>query len=322
MNKALINSMIALTEEEQEILDGRQEVDKNRYMKEQYSNVIDSKKLLEKGKLITIRPHTRFIRFPTHTHNYVEVVYMCQGSIVHIVNGERVVLETGELLFLSQNAIQEIEEAGRDDIAVNFIILPEFFDNSLMMLGKEENIIKDFLIGCLKHKDSKVPFLHFRVTDVLPIQNLIENLIWTLMNKQRYKRSINQITMGLLILQLLNHTDKMMSGKDNLAYDIIVKVYRFIEEHYKEGELSDLANEMGYELFWLSRTIKSLTGHNYTDMVQKKRLNQSVYLLENTKLSVADIGIAVGYTNTSYFYRLFKKRFGMSPKTYRITNLI
>ena len=40
--------------------------------------VIDSDKLLEAGQLITIRPHTRFVHFPEHTHNYVEVIYMCR----------------------------------------------------------------------------------------------------------------------------------------------------------------------------------------------------------------------------------------------------
>ena len=84
--------------------------------------VIDSKKLLQKGKLIQVRPHTRFVHFPKHTHNYIEVIYMCQGRTTHIINGTEVILEAGDLLFLNQNAVQEILPAGRDDIAVNFIV--------------------------------------------------------------------------------------------------------------------------------------------------------------------------------------------------------
>ena len=98
---------------------------------EQQKFVMDAGKLLERGKLIDIRPHTRFIRFPAHSHNYVEMIYMCQGSTVHTINGDRIELKTGELLILNQNAVQEIEPAGRDDIAVNFLILPEFFDQTL-----------------------------------------------------------------------------------------------------------------------------------------------------------------------------------------------
>ncbi|UKI38518.1 MAG: hypothetical protein L6V93_04080 [Clostridiales bacterium] len=51
---------------------------------------------------------------------------MCKGETTHIVNGRKIVLREGELLFLGQNASQEILPASEDDIAVNFIILPDF----------------------------------------------------------------------------------------------------------------------------------------------------------------------------------------------------
>ena len=45
---------------------------------------------------------------------------MCQGTTTHILNGSKVILEAGDLLFLNQNAEQEILPAGEQDIAVNF----------------------------------------------------------------------------------------------------------------------------------------------------------------------------------------------------------
>ena len=129
MKQEIIADLSRITEEEQAILDGKTEVEKERYSSGQ-KFVMDAGKLLERGKLIDIRPHTRFIRFPAHSHNYVEMIYMCQGSTVHTINGDRIELKTGELLILNQNAVQEIEPAGRDDIAVNFLILPEFFIKS------------------------------------------------------------------------------------------------------------------------------------------------------------------------------------------------
>ena len=127
MNQDLLKRLSVITEEEQEFLSGRREIDRTRYT-EQSQLIIDSKKMLDQGKLIQIRPHTRFVHFPRHRHNYVEVIYMCQGQTTHIIDGNQVVLEEGELLFLNQNAVQEILPAGREDIAVNLIILPEFFD--------------------------------------------------------------------------------------------------------------------------------------------------------------------------------------------------
>ena len=104
MKQEIIADLSRITEEEQAILDGKTEVEKERYSSGQ-KFVMDAGKLLERGKLIDIRPHTRFIRFPAHSHNYVEMIYMCQGSTVHTINGDRIELKTGELLILNQNAV-------------------------------------------------------------------------------------------------------------------------------------------------------------------------------------------------------------------------
>ena len=316
MNRELLDKLKRITAEEQDILDGKQQINKELYMASS-SNVIDNKKLLESGKLIQVRPHTRFVHFPKHRHNYVEVIYMYQGSTRHIINGEELLLAEGELLFLNQSATQEILPAGKEDIAVNFIILPEFFDRTLLMIGEEENLLRNFIIGCIKGADDQVSYLHFRVADILPIQNLVENLIWTIMNDQQNNRSINQITMGLLFLQLMNHTDKIYVGKNQYENELTIKLLRFIEEHYKAGQLSELAAALHCDLYWLSRTVKKLTGRTYTELVQTKRLNQAAYLLTTTKMAVAEISLAVGYDNISYFHRIFHKKFGVSPKGYR-----
>jgi AraC family transcriptional regulator, L-rhamnose operon regulatory protein RhaS len=316
MNASLLEQLKEITAEEQDILDGKMQINKEIYM-EAASSVIDNRKLLENGRLIQVRTHTRFVPFPRHTHNYVEVVYMCEGETTHIINGDRVLLQKGELLFLNQNATQEILAAGYEDIAVNFIILPEFFDQALLMIGEEENLIRDFLIGCLRSTEGEVSFLHFMVAQVLPVQNLVENLIWTVRNNQQNKRSINQVTMGLLFLQLMNHTDKVTVGRNRFEEELLLTVFRFIEEHYKDGKLSELASALHYDLYWLSRMVKKLTNKTYTELVQTKRLNQAAYLLSTTRLSVADIGQAVGYDNLSYFHRIYRNKFGVSPKEYR-----
>ena len=309
--------MSVITKEEQELLSGRGEIDRTLYT-EQSQLIIDSRKMLESGKLIRIRPHTRFVHFPRHRHNYVEVIYMCQGQTTHIVDNNEVVLEEGELLFLNQNAVQEILPAGREDIAVNFIILPEFFDTTFRMMGEDENILRDFLVDCLRQEGSYGRYLHFKVADVLPVQNLVENMVWTLLNNQPSKRSINQFTMGLLLLQLVHHTDRLGAGEGDCDRQLVFQVLRYIDEHYRDGQLSQLAASLGRDVPWLSRAIKQLSGRTYKELLQTKRLNQAAFLLQTTKLPVTDICAAVGYDNTSYFHRIFRQHYDMSPREYRL----
>lgn len=309
--------MKKITPEEQKILEGAREVDADLYYMPQ-SHVVDSKKLLESGKTIQIRTHTRFVHFPAHTHNFVELIYMCSGSTTHKINGDLITLREGELLFLNQKATQEIYPAGENDIAVNFIILPAFFDYALTMLGQDDNFIRDFLLNCLRNENDEISYLHFQVADVLPIQNLMENLIWTLHHQQANKRSIHQVTMGLLLMQLMNVTDKVHVGRDKQEQELLMMIYRYVEENYRDGELSELSQMLHYDLHWLSRTIKRLTGRTYTELVQEKRMRQSAYLLQYSSLSVGDIAAAVGYENISYFHRLFQKTYGISPRRYRL----
>lgn len=316
MNAEIIRQLSVITKEEQAILDGQKKIDKNLYT-EHKELVIDCEKLLQKGKLIQMRPHTRFVHFPQHMHNYVELIYMCQGSTTHIVDGNQVVLEEGDLLFLNQNAIQEIMPAGEKDIAINFIVLPEFFDTAYEMMGSDDNLLRDFLVGSLREDNRSVSYMHFHVADILPIQNLMENMIWSVLFNQPNRRSSNQITMGLLILHLLNYMDKMETGEKHFGQDFVVTVLNYIEGHYKNGTLTELAQTMGYDVYWLSREIKKRIGRTYKELLQTKRMNQAAYLLANTRIPVTEIIEKIGYDNSSYFFRKFKERYGVSPKEYR-----
>ncbi len=319
MTEELLRELKEITPEEERLLSGDREIEKGIYMSSR-PDVVDAGMLLEAGKMIQVRTHTRFVHFPVHTHNYIELIYMCSGSTRHVVNGEDVILERGELLFLNQRATQEVYPAGKDDIAVNFIILPEFFDYGLKLMETEENLLRDFVIDCLRGNNGSSGYLHFKVAEILPIQNLVENLIWTLHNRQPNKRSINQVTMGLLFLQLMNHMDKLETDESGGRQKLIFTVLSYIENHYRDGELSRLAEELHYDLHWLSREIRRRTGKTYTELMQAKRLHQAAYLLTTTSMSVMEIAMAVGYDNISYFHRIFQKTFGVTPRGFRVKN--
>ena len=314
MNEEILKLLCPITPEEQAILDGRTTIDRDIYMQGQ-GNTINAKKLLAAGKLITVRPHTRFIHFPEHTHDYVEVVYMCSGETTHIVNGKRIRLEQGNLLFLSQSATHEICRAEQQDVAVNFIVLPGFFETSLAVIGEEETPQRKFLVDCLCGLNTGPGFLHFDVSHVIPIQNLVENLLWTLLQETPNKRIASQMTMALLFLQLMGHTDMLLTEDSEEA--AVIQVLRYVESNYRTGSFGEIAQQLHYDPSWLSREIKRKTGKTYTQLLQEKRLAQAAFLLKNTNRNVSDISVAVGYENISYFHRIFSAAYGKTPKHYR-----
>lgn len=317
MQKDILLHLKKITPEEQDILNGITNVKKDLYTSRQ-DFVVDSQKLLEKGHLIELRPHTRFVHFPKHRHNYVEMVYMCSGSTTHIINGtDEIVLQEGDLLFLNQNVTQEILPASEDDIAINFIILPEFFNHSLSMI-EQENILRDFLISTLSQNNSPASYLHFHTKGVLPIKNLIESMIWTLINTPNETNTINQITMGLLFMNLSLLENKINPNySNNLEQNIVFSTLKYIENHYRNGTLTDIANELKQPTYYISRLLKKHTNSTFKELLQKQKFQHASYLLQSTSLSIEAIMSAIGYDNSSYFYRKFRDIYGCSPTEFR-----
>ena len=68
----------------------------------------------------------------------------------------------------------------------------------------------------------------------------------------------------------------------------------------------------------INEVLKFELGLTFTSYLNKLRLTEAAKLLkENTGLAVAEIAYSVGYSNVSYFNRLFKEEYGCTPKTFR-----
>ena len=318
MNEQLLQYLTRITEEEQKILDGQPYVEKNLYT-EMSEFIVDSKKMLRNGELIAVRPNTRFVHFPRHRHNYIEIMYMCQGQTTHIINSTtKVDLKAGDLLFFNQNTFHEILPASQNDVGINFIVLPEFFNVAFSMIEKN-SVIAQFLVSTLCQEENEGRYLYFKAADVVPVQNLVENLIWSILyGGEHGNRKINEYTMGLLFMQLLDRADRIDNGdSDRYENKLVFTVLKTIEDHYQEVCFTELARQLHQSVYRLSKLLKDSTGSTFKELLQQKRLHRAAQLLTDTDLSVSDIIKAIGYENTSYFYRIFEDAYGVSPKGYR-----
>nr|WP_301912663.1 AraC family transcriptional regulator [uncultured Blautia sp.] len=319
MQQALLDHLRKITEEEQRILDGASEVDQGLYTSGK-DFTVDSAKMLEEGKLIAVRTHTRFVHFPSHRHNFIEVLYVCEGSLTNIIGGKQVVIEAGELLFLNQFTRHEILSAGKNDIAINFMILPEFFDVAYTMAGSN-NVLADFLVNVLRQNEEKGEYLHFRVAEVLQIQNLLENMIYSLVTGRGNQNRINQTTMGLIFLYLLDSVQYAEMRVPNQYENMIsMTTLDYIEQNYKTATLTELCVRLHLPMHVLSKMIKKNTGFNFKELLQRKRMNKAIELMCETELPISDIIAAVGYENGSYFHRVFREKYHVTPRAFREIN--
>lgn len=317
MHQELLTYLKKITPEEQALLEEAPTIRREIYTSRR-DFVVDSEKMLRKGQLIEVRTHTRFAHFPNHRHNYVELVYMCTGSTTHIIDqAQRIVLRPGDLLFLHQNAYHEILPAGADDVAVNFMILPEFFSSPLSMLEKG-NVLRDFLISTLSGESARSGYLHIQAKEIIPVENLIENMIWTLVDKGMNPNTILQTTMGLLFMNLSAFAERFNQGSPGRQEEnTVFVVLKYIESHFKDGSLAQISAQLKRPPYSVSRLLKQRTGRSFKELLQQRKLQQAAYLLTATLLSVEAVRNAIGYSNSSYFYRQFRKQYGCSPKDFR-----
>ena len=90
-----------------------------------------------------------------------------------------------------------------------------------------------------------------------------------------------------------------------------------ITQNYREASLSNVARAYGVSLAYVSECVRAQTGKTYKELLQRHRMETAARLLRRSDLNIQQIIAQVGYENTSYFYRLFHERYGLSPREYR-----
>ncbi len=317
MRPEILNHLRETTAEEAELLTAGHAIRKDLYTSEE-DFIIESEKLLRQGKLMDIRRHTRYAYFPPHGHDYIEMIYVVSGQLTHIIDGrDRIVQGTGDLLFLGRHATHEILPAGEEDLAVNFIILPEFFNRPLSMIERED-MLRDFLIASVTGSDAAMDYLYIPASGILQVENLMENMIFSLLDSSRATNTVIQNTLGLLFQTLSLYSDRFnQQTPDRENRNLLFSVLKYIEDHYREGTLEEVSAQTGYPTYFVSRILKRSTGSNFKQLLQRRKLQQAVYLLENTTLPVDAILDRIGYENSSYFYRKFREQYGCAPSEYR-----
>ena len=99
---------------------------------------------------------------------------------------------------------------------------------------------------------------------------------------------------------------------------IIKKVCDYVEQNLsKDISLEMAADFAGVSSFYLSKLFKEEKGETFINFVSDKRLEKSCELLAETELSIKEITAQVGYNDQNYYSRIFKSKYGFSPKEYR-----
>ncbi len=319
MRQQLLEELMVVSEEESKYRTGQSLIEKELYSGTA-TGEIEREKLLKQGRLIAVRPHSRFVDFPEHRHNYVEIMYVVQGCITHVIDGKELSMHKGDVLMLNQHVSHSIKRAEYGDIGINFIALPEFFEIPLSMVNGT-NVFARFIIGALRQKNPVSHYLLFQTGENIQIDNLMENMIESMLHEKASDDIMNQYSMGLVFLYLLEHIENL-SHNSSMDYKetIVQAVLAYINSDCKNASLTKISQDTNQSVAVLSKLIKAKTGFTFQELLQSKRFRMAKQLLIDTDLTIEEIALDIGYENQSYFFKQFKNRYGMTPRKYRMEN--
>jgi len=262
-----------------------------------------------------IGPHEAFhvarkrlaTRFPerAHNHNFFEVFLIESGKTAHWINGEMQMLEPGQLVFVRpQDA-----HAFRADRTMGCQII-----NIIFRVETAEHLAKrysDVIAGRYFDASSRLPDMH----NLGPAR--FARAINVAQQLQTAHRSLARIEEFLLVLT--NRVADASSGVNNAHprwFDEACSAAQS-QEVFSKGAAGFIA-AAGRSHEHVCRTCKSVTGLTPSEYINQIRIEFAAHLLRSDERSIDEVVAACGFDNNSYFYRLFRRQFGTTPRQYRI----
>ncbi|MGI5959203.1 MAG: AraC family transcriptional regulator [Massiliimalia sp.] len=198
--------------------------------------------------------------------------------------------------------------------------------------GKEEQAIEvlNCFFGELEKMDIdniQLSFLHLAYAIKHYYQSNISFLVTTLDDFTSFIQKIQTLeTIGQVKNMFINLFSEIHEGVLENAkskHDNLVSTIRnSVEKNYSNPifSINNIADEINMSSAYIGKLYKQAAGHSFTEYLNDYRLQKASCLLLSTNETVNKISESVGFSNSSYFFNMFKKKYNMTPAAYRAAN--
>lgn len=109
----------------------------------------------------------------------------------------------------------------------------------------------------------------------------------------------------------MQKTDSIVHSQKDVIKDYIDRNYK------KDISAKDVAGILGYSDVYFSKVFKQLFDDNFINYLTKIRIDRAKVLLKDVSFNIKEVGKSVGYADSNYFTKVFKRSIGISPSEYR-----
>ncbi len=250
-----------------------------------------------------------------HWHYYTEILYMVEGSICINCQEQSYIINTGDLIFISNRCIHSIQannyiptryvviKFDLNSLQIPHVYIPYF--RSLFMETSEcgtyffpascleDYSIHQLSINCLKELDAKSFAYDFNVRSNLSM--LLVALARSLMNQNP---------------QIFNTS----GGKKNQS-PFFHRILEYIDAHSNENlQVHQLADKCGMSYSNFAKLFKKTYGRSCKEYIEYVRINKAEEMVLYSDYTLNYIAQETGYADCSHFIRTYKKFRGKTPK--------
>lgn len=267
---------------------------------------------IRKG-LLSAYPNHRAL---CHWHEDIEWVYIRSGQMNYYMNGKRVLLNTGEALMVNSRQMHYgYSENGQDCDFIRILCHPKIFITNSVLY-------QSYIAPVLSNPS--LEYLHLKPEfpeDAEALQLLPEILRIKKEHPAAYEIEAAAL-LSLLWCRLLRSHPMMPNeaAAKPKEPDLLVQrdMVSYIYSHYSESiNLDEIAAAGKVCRNKCCQIFRRYLNQSPIDFLNHYRLEVSCHLLNNTKLSIAEICTACGFNHQSYYSKIFLRTYSCSPRDFR-----
>ena len=247
-----------------------------------------------------------------HYHDYYEVIYCISGEFNVLTYTESHKLQAGDVIFINTNMPHGIDFITAD--SEQYYI--KFSQSVLFPYGDASIYRTHFLTVLASFKE--LEFISAKKLKDIDIGNLFKKVV----DNYKSEEYAYEFLMRAGILEIMAYvfracgyikTINVLTDTDFPSKE----VERYINENLQTVTLKGAAEYFSFSYSYFSKKFLAAFGVPFKKYLTKVRVNESIKLLSNSKLSIAEIAVMVGFSSSSHFIESFRKQKAMTPAKFR-----
>ena len=250
-----------------------------------------------------------------HTHEFVEIVYVLEGTATDKINDVTSNLSRGDMLFINYGSTHSREVSDNYSF-INVCFAPEILGNKII---NKENAFYLLSLSAFEEIQSETfeGKMHFTGEERRIIEAVLSDMIYEYSKSLPERAAVLESYMTVLITKIIRKM-RPSAVADDASSGIWASLLEYIDKNFnKKLTLADIAKRCFYNPSYFSRAFKEKFNISLTEYISRERAKAAAEMLITTDKSIDKIADDCGYGEKSGLYRAFDKFYGCTPAEYR-----